>query len=342
MEHEPSSPAPSSSPSEESSSPSKRVWPFHSAEEVRQAAKKYGERLTKPFQRAQILERLRVSGPLAAEAAEELLNIFPRLEVSERHEILNLFDTILEQGGFLHHVADALARLLNDPNFALREHAVKILIKMGPGAEEATTRALGCTRHSVREIRLGAVKVLGAIGPVGGSPVVKRLLAMREATPSNDKEMIEAIDQALQAVQRSEGVPFLPPSPTSSPAASGETPAHAMARKNRAERIGKVIQAVAHLAQAYKREEPFPTSLPMIEAFDPVEQMHGILACLRASDPNVRIAAIKLLRQGLAKHLPNLKILAMVYKDEQDLEVQKYLSDLIKTIATLVTSHSSS
>lgn len=180
------------------SSSSYQAWPYRNAEEVRQAAQSLDDRRMGAAKRSEVLARLRASGPLAAAAVPILMETFHKHDIGMRHEILDFFQELLKKGVDLRPAAEGLSKYLADPNFGLREKVASLLIRMGPAAEEAVTRALSNLRNPLPDIRLASVRLLAAIGPSCAKVAVPKLTqALAGVNPTKEKELHEAIEIAL-------------------------------------------------------------------------------------------------------------------------------------------------
>lgn len=172
------------------------IEPYETADKVKQEARRFVHPTTRMEDRVFIYRRLQKTGADAAPAVPIMMETLSRQDVETRHKLLDLFLEIQQDGAELSAIADELAKNLNDSNHQLRDRVCTILVEMGPAAESAATRALGCTRHANEEVRMAAVRVLDAIGPACAQQALPRLEAMlREprTTEANRKDIKRAM-----------------------------------------------------------------------------------------------------------------------------------------------------
>lgn len=189
--------------------PGGTVEPYRTAEQIRDAARKFAQPTTRQEDRLMIFHRMKASGPKAGSGMSTLIEALGRQDIAMKHRLLDLFVEVLRNGADVADLADEIAKNLSDNNIRLRQRVGEILIEMGPDAENASMRALGCTRHANEDIRMTAVRILGAIGPCVAKPAVGRLEAMlREPRASHANR--EEIRAALEKLQANEPAPKTP------------------------------------------------------------------------------------------------------------------------------------
>ncbi len=308
-----------------------RIWPYKNEQQVRKAAEAFGHRATKQFQRAQIIARLKKSGPLAAQAVPQLLLSFSRQDMNSRHELITALEDFIGQGADLTESADELGKHLNEPNFALRERIGQVLIKMGPTAAGSLTRVMGCTRHGAREVRLLSVKVLAAIGPAAGTVALKRLEGMRKGAES-DTEMMTAISAALDAIGTGEpaahaahqsGLHPAPPLP-----ADGEKPAEPAAEESPT----VVMRLVETLAAPNLPGEQMNKTMAVLTRLPEKLRLEGLARGLASQNQQIRRLAAKLMQNEFAHAVPFAKEINQAFLKETDLITRGHIADLLTCI----------
>ncbi len=181
------------------SSASKRVWPYKSAADAQKAGERFADRNLKGFQRTEILERLRATGPMAASAAGHLIDNIHKQDMTTRHEILSLLESLLKKDADLSPYADNLAKFLGDTNHALRTRVAETMTLMGPQAMPAMPRILGILRHSRADMRMLGAHILGGIGPACARQAKDKLEAQL-GNPGNTPDLTQAIAEALEKI----------------------------------------------------------------------------------------------------------------------------------------------
>lgn len=193
------------SPHVEVTATGRRIWPYRNEAEVLKAAKLYINPSTSPVYSRQIMERIQISENAVA-AVPVLLSVFHMKDMDTRHNLLDLIDMLLEKGEDLSHCAKELSTHLADPNFALRQRVMGTMMKMGPAAAGGISRILRLIQHKIPDVRIGAIRLVGTIGPVvdhQARPVLERYLKVIE---NQDPATEKALRASLRALHR--GMPM--------------------------------------------------------------------------------------------------------------------------------------
>lgn len=175
------------------------VWPYHNETEARKAAQAYASLKTPLPQKAKILERIFASIELAHVMAPILMESVHRCDIAVRHEFLDFFAHAISRGQDLSDVAEEISKMMMDPNFALREKASALLIKMGPMANGATVRAIGYLRSKMVDVQENALRLLAAIGPVCAKQALPKIESMLKG--NLDKGVIVAARNTLLSLR---------------------------------------------------------------------------------------------------------------------------------------------
>jgi hypothetical protein len=317
------------------------IWPYRNEDQVRKAAKQYGSRNLKQSQRSQIIQRLRKSGALAAAAAPDLLEVFIRQDISARHEILDFFDHILEADADLSENAEELSRHLNEPNFALREKVAAILIKMGTAAEKAATRALGCTRHAVREVQLVGINVLAAIGPVCAQAALPRLEGMIKTVRAEDADMKDSLKLAISSISGTmETRLAVAKASTASQLRrieQGMVDEFRHDEKPKATKPGEkpptqVLRMLQHMAKANMTGEEFDQQLKQMGAVPDDVRVQAIMQALAAGNSELRGLAAKIMQLDYIAAIPYRKVIEKIMDKETNLLSRGHIADLLTCI----------
>lgn len=181
------------------------IWPYRSEAEVEKAAQRFGARNIKQFQKREIMDRLLASMPLSAKAVPFLCEDFHKENMGMRHQLLDFFRLLVEKGADLSESANELAKYISDSNFKLREKAKDLFLTMGPGASPAVKRITGYLRHSVPDVRMAAIEVLGAIGPECREDAVPKLERLLKSVTGRDAEAMSAIHRSLTMIKSGSG-----------------------------------------------------------------------------------------------------------------------------------------
>ncbi len=180
---------------EEGSPAMHRVWPFTSEKDAVRAAQQYVSLKTPLPQKKKLLDRLLVTHEFAVQAAPIIVEAVHREDISTRHTFLDFFESLVNEGKDLSVISEEIARIMGDPNFALREKAAKLLMKMGPSAAGATVRIFSLLRNKMSDIQLNAVRLLGRIGPVCAKQAIPKIEQMLKGVI--DKEVKDAARDTL-------------------------------------------------------------------------------------------------------------------------------------------------
>lgn len=173
-----------------------RVWPFHTSAEAMKAAEMCFSGKVVPLQKRKIISRLAITYEFAAAFAPLFAAQLQLESVSVKHEYFNVFTAMLEHGVDLSGIADDIARQMSDANFALREKAAGILVRMGAGAQSATPRVIGLLRSKMPDVRVNSLRVLTAIGPVCSQAALPKIAMMIRG--NQPPEVLEAVENALR------------------------------------------------------------------------------------------------------------------------------------------------
>ena len=181
-----------------------RVWPYNSEKDTLKAAEQYISLKTSPSNRRKIFDRLLITDEFFPAITPLLMSSFHRMEGPIRHQLLDhIIELIIKgKGNEFEEVAGAIAKLMSDSNFKLREKAGDVLIHMGEYAFPATVRLLPLLRNRISDIQLKAIQVISAIGPLCAKiaqPKVEMLLKTKLS-----KELQEAAERALRILQGEE------------------------------------------------------------------------------------------------------------------------------------------
>ena len=185
--------------SSDSQSPAHNVWPYHNEAEARKAAQAYASLKTPMSQKAKILERIFASIAFANVMAPVLMESVHRCDIAVRHEFLDFFARAVGQGQDLSEVAEEISKMMMDPNFALREKAATLLIRMGPMANGATVRAIGYLRSKMVDLQENALRLLAAIGPVCARQALPKIESMLKG--NLDKSVVVAARNTLLSLR---------------------------------------------------------------------------------------------------------------------------------------------
>ncbi|MBN2713259.1 MAG: hypothetical protein JXR97_12635 [Planctomycetes bacterium] len=301
----------------------KQVWPFRNEDQVRKAAKKFCHRTSKQPQRTQIITRLRESGVMASASAEDLLSSFHRMDIGTRHEILDFLLHLLEMGGSLAHVAEDLGRYLSEPNFALREKVISVFLKMGQQGVGAINRALGCTRHSSREVRVGGVKVLAAIGREQAKLSLPRLHDLRTSTPDNDTELLEEIDKAVAALGLVEEETQEGGAPEDNvDIAVDKAKLSATSVVDLIEELTNAAKQGRQTTKIYKQVNDAPADIRGM----------GLLKCLETGSVSARSAAALIMANRYRDYIPHVKQIVKAYQRDTNMQSRGNIADLLTCI----------
>jgi len=323
---------PASSPEHEPADSGQELSPLVDESQVRRAVKAFGQRNTKAGERKRILARLQASGIRAAAGVPGLLDVFTRQDVSTRHAILDLFLHVLDQGGDFAESAEEIAKHLNSPNYGLRQKVGDVLVRMGPACRGAVGRILGCSRHAVRDVRLLAVRVLGAMGTVGADASAVRLRKMLRATKGFDQEMAAAVEAAMQGM----GVEPLATDEDEGGDAEGEGAAlpSSASQRRRATSRRVVRPASPEPGGEVRSEEERVRQTTAQFASMPLERrIPALLGGLRAESVAARSMAVRVLEQNLRDVLPFAARIHEAYEVETDPLVRDRIADLLTMIA---------
>lgn len=302
----------------------KPIFPYRNEDQVHQDMRRFAQRQTRQTQRHEIMLRLEASGPLGRIAAVELVESFPRQDMSMRHEILDFLQALADQDIDISNAGEALARYLNDSNFALREKVAEVLLRMGEGAHLATTRVLGCTRHGVREIRLAAVKILGNIGPHCAAAAGPRLKAMQKSVPDNDTEMRDALQEALDQLYQHghEGE-------------HADSEAREQSTKEIRSEIG-VLRLIERIASGQKHIDDRSELIAILQKLPEEARIKGLVICLASKDVLTRALAAWAMTQEFELFIPYAPTLKKAFQSESDMRVRCELGDLLTAMLCYV------
>ncbi len=292
--------------------------PFRDEAQIHRAIKRFSQRNTKSGERKQILARLRATGPKAAAGACGLLEVFPRQDISTRHAILDLIREILEMKGDLSEAAPELAKYLNHANYGLREKVGKMLIAMGPDANEAIGRVLGCTRHAMVDVRRLAVQVIAACGPVCAPAALPRLRKMAQNTPDTEGALREDIQAALDALAVAV--------PASGRPARGDEASTSTRR---------ILKQVHRASQVPKKSEPsvVEEARERLAELPEEKRIRALLLGLKAEAAGARAMAARILESEW-RHLPeHVQEIEEAHARETDAHARDRMANLLTILA---------
>ncbi len=317
-------------------------WPYQDIGQIKRAVKLFGQRNTKALERSRILARLQASGAMAAAAAPSLMDIFERQDITTRHSILDLFENILAEEGDLSEIAENLAKQLNHPNFGLRKQVAEVMIMMGPMAKDAIGRVMGCTRHALDDVRLAAVKVMGAIGPVCADAAMPRLRKMLE-TCDSDREMTSAVASAMAAINSQGDDTQAADSHAAGSEATAETAVmdkqqatrkSSTSRRTSSRRVStrRIVQNVQQQGNFQNDEQAVAATVKRLSELTPQKRMQALLAGLQSETPATRSMAARVLQEYANLLPPFAEVFRQAYLKETDLNVKDRIADLLTMI----------
>lgn len=172
--------------------------PFRTADEATRAAELYVNGKTTPHQRRVICDRLRVTPRWAASFLPIFAKRFHIESIGERQRYLEIFGELLEKGADISVVADAVARLLNDTNYQLRQSACALLLRMGPQAAPAVARIICALSSPIPDAQISALRLLAAIGPRAAGRAAPKIRQILNGSPS--AEFSAVAEETLQVL----------------------------------------------------------------------------------------------------------------------------------------------
>lgn len=178
---------------------SQKIWPFTSEKDTIRAAEQYVSLKTPLPQKKKLRDRLLVTEEFAAQSAPVIIHAIHREDISTRHTFLDFFIDLVKKGRDLSGIAEEIAKMMADSNFALREKAAKLLMQMGPAASGATVRIFSLLRSKLSDIQLNAVLLLGRIGPICAEQAIPKIEQMLKG--GVDKEVRDAASETLQVLR---------------------------------------------------------------------------------------------------------------------------------------------
>ena len=314
------------------------VWPFKNEEQSRQAAEVFCRFHTKSGERIKILAKFKKSKTLAMPGMMVIFNSFIRLDIELRHQIMDIIAGLVQEGVDISSLADPLSANLNDSNYALLEKVCSLIVSMGEGAKGAMERALGCTRNTIREIRMAGIKVLGAIGTPCGVSILRRLESLRKMIPENDKDARRELEKSISAISGNTAADAVDQSAkqdetrcfrSSDRIASLDS---GMGGDSRRFMID-VMEKVKNLSQPSLPQVDRQAMLGAIKLSPPALRMAGLVKCLESQDPSLRFTAAKIITAFLSDAGSCVHAIAGAYKREQVQAIKDVLFQILSRLS---------
>jgi len=175
--------------------------PFTMPEEIEQAGKDYAGDKLSPIKKDELLDRLRVSGPPAANAVPAILDCFPNLDTSSQHRVFDFLIDLHKAGADLSNAAELLAHYLTDSNSGIRARASELLAALGDQGVGALDAALEGLANSLLDVRISCARVLGQCGGPRLTEILPRLETLRGKSGLDDQTST-ALDEAITQLRR--------------------------------------------------------------------------------------------------------------------------------------------
>lgn len=182
----------------------KRIWPFSNEADAKRAADLFASLKTPAAQKKRLQERIMISYEYLPMIAPIIMEAIHRAEIATRHDFLDLFLRSVRGGKDLSLIADSLARMMSDPNFALREKAANLLIEMGTAANGAAVRAVGLLRSKMTDVQVNTLRLLGAVGPICAKIALPKIETMLKG--NLDREVVSEARLTMK-ILRGEALP---------------------------------------------------------------------------------------------------------------------------------------
>lgn len=173
-----------------------RAWPFHTSAEAMKAAEQCFSGKLVPLQRRKLLSRLAITYQFAPDFLPLFATQLQTETVSVKQSYFDIFIDMLEHDVDLSGIADDIARQMSDQNFALRDKAANILLRMKEGALSAAPRVIGLLRSKMTDVRVNSLRVLTAIGPACSQAALPKIATLIRG--NQPPEVLEAVENALR------------------------------------------------------------------------------------------------------------------------------------------------
>ncbi len=296
---------------------------------MKQAAHRVNERSCLSKERREIFARMIMSGRMAVHVVPDLMEAFARGDTRLRMEILELIQSLQKQGHDLSSCAQTIGKQLNTGDDEIREQITEILVDMGTAARGALLDAMGCTRHARREVRLAAVKVIGAVGHEGGSNAIKRLQTVAGQTPDKDGEMHEAIQLAMNNVRAS-----LPTSAVETRAIerSGVSPPPRKPVGLGASNVQEILKAIQKVSSTLPEESKIAPMTRALKKVPAAARIKALFLALKSEHAAVRATAARFLCHFSRESVPYMKHLKHALAREKDPYAKGNIADAINVI----------